>query len=255
MKTELYLKKIAVEAKAPSLEFLNELIAAHQKNISFNNLSVYYNPGQILNLDIGPLFEKVILNGEGGYCFENNKVFFYLLRNLGFTVEARAARVLYNQSGDIPRTHRTSIVTINEERYLVDVGFGKAVAPEAIAFNKKPTKSGHAVLMKDGRYYHQQFKDESHIDLYVFDDGEYQESDFIVANYYTNTHPNSSFTKKLTVARNENGMVEFINGKVYSKIENNQRIDIEIKSQEEFNFYLKKFGIRKIYDFNKAPLI
>lgn len=250
MNTDLYLKKLELEKKAPSLTFLNEIISAHQKRISFNNLDVLFRPGQILNLELEALFSKVILEGKGGYCFENNKVFYYLLKDLGFNVEAKAARVLYDNPGDVPRTHRTTIVTIDGKRYLADVGFGKDVPREAILIGEKRT-TGNQVITDGDIYRHQLLKKDAIINLYTFDDGDYKESDFNVGNYYTNTHPDSKFTKELIVTRTEGDFVEFISGKTYTKIENGERTDTEIKDQNEFRSYLKKFNIEQSYDFSK----
>lgn len=249
MNIDLYLKKINLQSKSLSLEFLNEIISAHQKAISFNNLSVFYRPGQILDLKLEALFEKVILRGEGGYCFENNKVLFYLLKELGFEVEAKAARVLYNNPGDVPRTHRMTIVTIEGERYLADVGFGRDVPTKAIKIGLRQS-SGHHVIIKDELYRLQLLKGDSLIDLYTFDDGRYQESDFDIGNYYTNTHPDSKFLKELIVTRVEQDFIEFINGKTYTKIEKGERVDSEIKNQNEFQTYLKRFGIEATFDFS-----
>lgn len=248
---EQYLKKINVEKKTATLAYLNEIISNHQRTISFNNLAVFFGAGEILNLELEALFSKVILEGKGGYCFENNKVFYYLLKELGFQVEAKAARVIYDNSGDVPRTHRTTVVTINGERYLADVGFGKDVPGEAIPIGIARNTPGHQVTQEGNRYRHQLLKGEGIINLYVFDDGEYQESDFNVGNYYTNTHPNSKFVKELMVTRTEVNFVEFISGKTYSKIENGRRMDHEIKDQDEFQMYLKKFNINQVFDFSK----
>lgn len=250
MNIDQYLQKINLKAKNPTLEFLNEIISAHQKTISFNNLSVFYRPGQILNLKLDALYEKVILRGEGGYCFENNKVIYYLLKELGFKVEAKAARVLYNNPGDVPRTHCMTIVTIEGERYLADVGFGRDVPTRALKIGIHQN-SGHQVIMKDDLYRLQLLKSDTLIDLYSFDDGRYQESDFDLGNYYTNTHPDSKFVKDLIVTRVEHDLIEFISGKTYTKIEKGEREDSEIKNQSEFQMYLKRFGIEDSYDFSK----
>lgn len=250
MNIDQYLKKINLKGKTPTLNFLNEIISAHQKTISFNNLSVFYRPGQILNLRLEALFEKVVLRGEGGYCFENNKVLFYLLKGLGFEVEAKAARVLYNNPGDVPRTHRMTIVTIEGERYLADVGFGRDVPTSAIKIGLYQNR-GHHVIIKDDLYRLQLLKGDSLIDLYTFDDGRYQESDFDLGNYYTNTHPDSKFVKELIVTRVEQDLIEFINGKIYTKIEKGEREDSEIKNQDEFQTFLKRFGIEDTFDFRR----
>lgn len=248
MNIDLYLKKIQVEKKTPSLKFLNEIITAHQRTISFNNLAVFFNPGKILNLELEPLFEKVILRGEGGYCFENNKVFYYLLKNLGFEVEAKAARVLYNNTGDVPRTHRTTIVSLEGKRFLADVGFGRDVPPQALEIGAKASL-GHQVVIKDNLYQHQLLKNDTLIDLYTFDDGHYQESDFNLGNYYTNTHPDSKFTKELMVVRHDKEFLEFISGKTYTRVRSGERQEFEIKNQDEFQKYLGKFGIERNYEF------
>ncbi len=253
MNIDHYLSVLEVKNRAPSLDFLNDLIKAHLKSISFNNLAVYFRPGQILNLELDPLFEKVILNREGGYCFENNKVFFYLLKNLGFDVSPFAARVLYGQSGDIPRTHRMTVVVLDGKRYVADVGFGRFTPPVAVPFESEEPGL-FSIEKKSDSYLLQVQKDDEKFSLYNFDEGHYQESDFFVANYYTNTHPNSKFVKNLILSRQEEGVVELINGKIYSRITGKEREDMEIKGSEEFSSILKKFGIQKNFDFNKLYL-
>lgn len=252
MNVDLYLQKLHVNAQKPSLEFLNELIAAHQKLISFNNLAVFFNPGKILELDLLPLFEKVIVRGEGGYCFENNKIFYHLLLGLGFQVEAKLGRVIYDREGDLPRTHRTTIVTLDHVKYLADVGFGKDAPPHAIPLEGE--KVGlHQVIKTHDLYQLVLHKKESLFKLYTFDDGHYQESDYMVGNYYTNTHPASKFTKEVIIVRREGNVLEFINGRTYTKIDHGLRTDIEIKNQKEFQDYLKHFHLYQSYDFEKVP--
>ncbi len=250
MNTELYLKKLNVSLRTPSLEFLNELIAAHQSLISFNNLDVYFNRGVILNLDEEALFEKVILKGKGGYCHENNKIFYLLLKELGFTVKSKLARVILDRTGDLPRTHRTTIVTLNGKDFLADVGFGRHTPPQAVAVDSNVCGCNQ-ISKKNELYTLELLKENQVIGLYTFDYYDYQESDFNVSNYYTNTHPDSKFLKELIMTKNDHGVIELINGKNYSKIENNERLNVEIKNQEEFQTYLKNFGITDFYDYSK----
>lgn len=60
---------------------------------------------------------------RGGYCFEVNGLLLDALTNLGFQAEPKLARV---HLGDTPsgRSHQVTLVTIDEERWIVDVGFG-----------------------------------------------------------------------------------------------------------------------------------
>lgn len=248
-----YLDKIGLKIQKPSLAYLNDIIEAHQKTISFNNIAVYFHPGRILNLELDELIDKVIIRGEGGYCFENNKVFYYLLQNLGFEVESKAARVIYDRSGDVPRTHRTTVVTIEEKKYLVDVGFGKDAPPYAVPFGEEKSE-GYQVIIKGETYFHQLVKKDSVVNLFQFDDATFLESDFTIANYYTNTHPHSKFVRELIVVRKDQSVIEFINGRTFSRIHGGKREDIVITNQQDFDIYLKKFGINQSYDFNRLPL-
>lgn len=198
-----YLEKLNLQKEAPTLAFLNRLISAHQSIISFNNLSVFFNPGKILNLEMPALFEKVILSGSGGYCFENNKVFYYLLKELGYEVESKAGRVLNGMKGDKPRTHRMNIVKIEGTRYLADVGFGRNTPTHAILIGEENTESPFRVSSNEGFHALRLKIKDSFMDLYTFDEAKYQESDFNVGNYYTSTHPDSKFVKELMISRIE----------------------------------------------------
>ena len=249
MNIDLYLLKLGLKNQKPSLAFLNEIISAHQKIISFNNLEVFFHRRQILNLELETLFQKIIIRGEGGYCFENNKVFFYLLQELGFNVAPKAARVLYNKTGDIPRTHRTTIITIDNKKFLADVGFGRYTPPRGIDLYSD-NKDHHHIIKKDDVYNLNYNNGDTNISLYSFDDCQYQESDFALANYFTNTHPDSNFLKSLMVTKRDGESIELINNTIYSKIDNNERLDFTISNQEDFQIYLKKFGIEKSYDFS-----
>lgn len=246
----IYLQRLGINSKSPSLDFLNEIIHAHQRTISFNNLAVFFNRDQLLNLELEPLFEKVVYRGEGGYCFENNKVFFYLLKELGFSVEPRAARVILNKTGDIPRTHRLTLVTLEEKRFLADVGFGRHAPTQAVQLEAAPRLGFHVPMIK-GQYSLTQIKDGQEIPLYVFDEGTHQESDFMVANHFTNTHPSSLFRRELMISRVDGDVTELIHNKTYSRIVKDVRDDVAITSQSEFQNYLLRFGITGEYDFSK----
>jgi N-hydroxyarylamine O-acetyltransferase len=107
--------------------------------------------------------------------------------------------------------------------------------------------------LQNDLYRHQLIKGDALIDLYTFDDGHYQESDFTLGNYYTNTHPDSKFVKELIVSRVDQDLTEFINGRTYTIIEKGQRTDSEIKDQAEFQIYLMRFGIEENFDFTRVP--
>src|SRR4030042_526859 len=105
-----------------SEETLRGLHIAHTLNIPFENLDVYY--GKPVLLDEGSLFNKIVKNRRGGYCFEMNGLFSTVLQKLGFNVINLLARGTIDGINFTARTHQVLLVEINDRKWLADVGFG-----------------------------------------------------------------------------------------------------------------------------------
>lgn len=99
---------------------LSALQWAHLTHIPYENLSIL---AQIpLSLEPQNLFQKIVLDHRGGYCFELQGLFKELLEALGFSVTQYAARFLDEGPHIQMRRHRVLVVTLGKRRYLVDVG-------------------------------------------------------------------------------------------------------------------------------------
>ena len=116
-----YLKLLGIRRSDPTLNYLTELISYHLRKVPFENISkiFYYKTLQLRNI---PDFE-LYLNGIekhnfGGTCYSNNYYFNELLNHLGFDV------ILCGADMSSPDVHITNIVTIDNRKYLVDVGYG-----------------------------------------------------------------------------------------------------------------------------------
>jgi len=130
---------------------------------------------------------------------------------LGFDARAISGRVVMGQPEGAwtARTHRLSLVIIDDVRYITDVGFGGMV----------PT----APLLLDSRAEqltpHEPYRIDLHVDgftlranvagewraMYIFDLQRQEDIDFAVGNWYVSTHPESTFAKQLMVARTGEG--------------------------------------------------
>ena len=77
--------------RAPTLEMLQRLYALHTETIAFENLSPFLGEG--VDLDASSLQEKLVSHGRGGYCYEQNLLFWHVLMELGFRARGLAARV------------------------------------------------------------------------------------------------------------------------------------------------------------------
>jgi N-hydroxyarylamine O-acetyltransferase len=80
-----YLNRIGIDKiKTPSLEFLTELQNRHLLSIPFEDLDI---PEKMIELDLNKIYEKIIPAKRGGFCYELNGLFHWLLTSLRFKVD------------------------------------------------------------------------------------------------------------------------------------------------------------------------
>jgi len=122
-----YFTEILVRANElkPTIELLCELQTRFVHAGTYNNLEVVL--GNISTLLPKNAYQSVVINNEGGTCLTINLAFYHILNTLGFKVHLVAPFVQnYNQMelhNDRP-THMAIIVSIGEQQYLVDPGWG-----------------------------------------------------------------------------------------------------------------------------------
>ncbi|HOI28983.1 MAG TPA: arylamine N-acetyltransferase [Melioribacteraceae bacterium] len=124
LSVEKYLERIGlVKIEAPSIEFLSKLQLAHLYSIPFEDLDIPDRARIIL--DIKRFYYKIIPAKRGGFCYELNGLFHWLLTQLGFNVDMLSARVYNKQIQELGPEfdHMTLLVHLDKD-YLVDVGFG-----------------------------------------------------------------------------------------------------------------------------------
>ncbi|XP_053198168.1 arylamine N-acetyltransferase, pineal gland isozyme NAT-10-like [Scomber japonicus] len=122
-----YLSRIGLVGPVkPSLEALRSVHTFHLLSVPFENLTVH--SGGRVSLDIRHLYEKIINRRRGGFCFENNGLFSWLLVKLGFQVTLLSGQVKNYITGRYgpPFDHLILMVNLEGRRWLCDVGFGAA---------------------------------------------------------------------------------------------------------------------------------
>ena len=123
MDTAAYLERIGYRGPlAPTAETLRRLQRAHLLSVPFENLSIH--AGEPIVLDDEALFDKIVVRGRGGFCYELNGLFAALLRSLGFRVEMLSAAVMGREGEFGPEFDHMALLVTLAERWLVDVGFG-----------------------------------------------------------------------------------------------------------------------------------
>lgn len=122
--TQLYLKRLGItNTPDPTKENLDALIYAHQTKIPFETIGVHRCTATP-DLSIEHLFQKIIENNNGGYCFELNKLFENLLTSLGYNARPALSRAVRGREGRMPINHRGILVDLDKGLFFADVGFG-----------------------------------------------------------------------------------------------------------------------------------
>lgn len=128
-----YLDKLGIRSLSSQPRgALDALISAHQMAIPFSTVGIHRAQASP-DLSIDALYNKVVENGMGGYCFELNKLFEALLSSLGFRAMPALCRAVRGRDARMPINHRGIIVEIDGARLFADVGFGGPMPAGALA--------------------------------------------------------------------------------------------------------------------------
>src|SRR5512143_2820813 len=126
MDIPLYLARIQhFKPVKPDASTLCEVHLAHMLSVPFENLDIGLK--RPIGLSEEALWDKIIIQKRGGFCYELNGLFAALLKGIGFQLTYLNGRV-YSPAGNlgIDFDHLALLVQApNEsERWLADVGFG-----------------------------------------------------------------------------------------------------------------------------------
>jgi len=240
-------------------ENLNALVYAHQCTVPFENLDCC-RYGEPIRLDIPHLYEKIVTNRRGGYCFELNGAFAAMLRAFGFdayTTTCRLAR------GEFPRPvmHRGCVIRLDGKTYFCDVGFGGPMAPFAVELSAEPqTFYGETywiTALDDGWYRLCRRKGEGNSigDDNTVEAGEapvaffpltaFMDEDFSPFSYQCSAIPTARFVTRLWAnLRTPTGYKSLINTE-YTVVVNGVKTVTEIPEDKLDDMLLSEFGIKK----------
>lgn len=211
-----YLQLLGFEAPpAPTLDTLRQLQLRHTGVFPFENLATL--AGEPVLIDLPSIERKLLQEQRGGYCYELNHIFFVLLQELGFDVQGITGRVVMGQPEGAwtARTHRLSLVHLDGVRYITDVGFGGMVPTAPLLLDSRaeqptPHEPYRIDQHKDGFTLRAKVGDEWR-PMYIFDLQRQEDVDYAVGNWYVSTHPDSSFSRQLMVARTGDGWRRTLN--------------------------------------------
>jgi N-hydroxyarylamine O-acetyltransferase len=201
-----YLRRLSYDGpREASLTVLGALVSAHAAAIPYENVDVLLKRG--IRLDIASLQKKLVHDGRGGYCFEQNTLLEAALDALGFAVTRIAARVVRGLpvSAEAARAHKVLRVDLPEGPYIVDVGFGNLTPTAPIALRpgqvQATSHEPFRLMPQESEFVLQVQLGDAWDSLYRFPLEPVPAIDFQVANWFTSTFPGSAFATNLIVAR------------------------------------------------------
>jgi N-hydroxyarylamine O-acetyltransferase len=201
--TAKYLQALGLEKRIPDSVFLCDMTQRHVAKFAF--CSVGPRLGDDLPLSLESLYQRIVVQKRGGYCFEQNGLFYEVLEELGFTVKLYLCRVIHNQDIHPGLTHRITMVKLDGERYVADVGFGPMGPRMPVSMSKAETRDEHRVFRiaepRTGEFHMQTLKDGEFYSLYRFELARYGQMDCELGHFYSHKHPKASFVNDLVASR------------------------------------------------------
>lgn len=263
-----YLSRIGFSGPTePTLDVLRSVHSSHLHSVPFENLTIH--SGGRVQLDLPALYEKIVNQRRGGFCYEVNGLFSWLLRQLGFQVTMLSAQVKSRLTGFYgpPFDHMILMVSIDGQRWLCDVGFGVPVFPTPLSLDTGDLQvKGHRVYRlrsSDGMTFVEWQQEENRgadgdwVEIYKFTLEPRCFQDFFQMCQYHQTSPCSLFfCKSLCMLFKANSKVTYVGRRLtttrFPEVPGREGeiITRELQDEEVPGILAETFGI-----FLKSPLM
>ena len=245
MEIEAYLKRIGYSgAREPSVETLRLLHLAHLLTVPFENLDIPL--GRPIVLSLPSFYDKIVRRRRGGFCYELNGLFGWLLKEFGFAVRILSARV-FNGARPGPEFDHLVLLIEMDEPLIADVGFGDSfLEPLRLDIDEPQVQYGSAYRLtgSDSERIIQRRRESVWEPIYVFSLTPRRLFEFKSMCQYHQTSPESIFTRKklCSLARPE-GRITLSNNQLVMTA-GGRREEREVSGEEEHRILLKtRFGI------------
>lgn len=248
-KVKQYLKRIGLEMPekvVPDSAFLKQLQFAHCTSIPYENLDILRKIP--LSLDVDDLLDKVVTQGKGGFCFELNGLFAWLLKELGYKVTEYAARYLRGEAAIPMRRHRVMKVEATDGVWICDVGIGEVCPRYPIRFVEGEEQHQFDECYRLDRddflgwvlmdLHHGQWRQ-----FYSFTEEPQLNVDYIAPMFYCEKHPDSPFIhQEMFSLKTPRGRFT-LDGHTYKEFADGN-VTVKELSDDEMPSIYEKFGLK-----------
>lgn len=248
MQVKQYLKRLKyLEETNVDQTTLTSLHRHHVLSIPFENLDIHLK--RPINLDVPSIYQKVVLDKRGGFCYELNFLFYNLLKKLGFDCWIVSSRIYGDREILGPDFDHMSIIVALQDRWLVDVGYGDLFIEPVKIKDKHSQEDRFKTYRIDQTGTTQYLLSASTAtggfkSRYVFDDTARQIEDFHEQCAWKQYAEESHFVKnRLCTIPTSKGRITLRNDKLIRR-EHGLREECPVESELEFRAILKReFGV------------
>jgi N-hydroxyarylamine O-acetyltransferase len=194
-----YLERLGCLSPAQAdVQTLRRLHLAHLRRVPFENLDIHL--GRPIVLELPLLYDKIARRRRGGFCYELNGLFAWLLRELGYQVDLLSARV-YGPGGLGPELDHLTLRVHTGGDWLADVGFGDSFL-EPLPLEPDTEAAGYRLTEAAGQWtLHQRQASAEWAPQYQFSLQPRRLEDFTPMCHFHQTDPASPFTRKRVCTR------------------------------------------------------
>lgn len=259
-----YFERINYRGKVDvSFETLRGIHVAHAFSIPFENLAIHDTSSdteELIKLDENSLVEKLIEKKRGGWCHETNELLALVLEQLGFKV-----RRLLGSVPPLNGTHKCLLITIGNDQYLADTGFGGNCIIEPLPLITDTVFKQFSEIFKLTLEHPRSEEIEEYV-LYIFIKDNWSKlysftltprlsEDFDQFNYFTSHSKKSFFVQNRIVMRPTlEGRILLLNHKL--KICNNGNQEtLTVKNEEYLSVLDKYFSLKLPMDTVFKPFL
>lgn len=219
-----YLARIGAQRPArPDAEGLAALHRAHLRAVPFENLDIAR--GVPISLRLPDIFDKIVRRRRGGYCYECNGLFAWLLRELGFPVTLLSARLVgADARPGADFEHLRLAVEASGRRWLADVGNGSGLT-EPVPHSPGRYSSGgrECLVRRDGVWWRTELAGSDGQPPrpdWMWTATPRRLSDFAERNVFQQTSPDSHFTaQRICVLLTDTGRVALVDGVLSERVD------------------------------------
>jgi N-hydroxyarylamine O-acetyltransferase len=243
---DAYLARIGAGRPAvPDATGLAALHRAHLRTVPFENLDIA--AGVPISLELPDVYDKIVNRRRGGYCYECNGLFGWLLAELGYPVMLLSARLVGadGRPGE-DFEHMRLAVEASRRLWLADVGNGVQLTDPIPHEPGEYTAGGRpCAVRRSGEAWRTELPrgDGQWLPDWTWTLAPRRLADFAARNHYQQTSPESHFVQhRMCVRLTDAGRIALVDGVLSERVDG-QLVERTVPAEEEPRLLRELFGI------------